>query len=62
MTGNRHDKDCQLLFLTRYAWNLTLTNKFRRGSRINTDRFPKRAPPSGVRGRAHPGNFLGFSP
>ena len=36
----------------------------RRGSRINTDRFPKRAPKAqasrGVRRRPPPGNFLDF--
>ena len=36
----------------------------RRGSRINTDRFPKRAPKaqasSGVRGLAPPRNYLDF--
>ena len=37
---------------------------YRRGSRINTDRFPKRAPKaqasSGVRGLAPPRNYLDF--
>jgi len=44
----------------------TFTFQTRRGSRINTDRFPKQAPKAqdfkGVRGHASPGAFLDFNP
>ena len=44
--------------------DLLFLQRARRGSRINTDRFPKRAPKarafSGVRGLAPPRNYLDF--
>ena len=52
-----------LRYLSQYE---TFTFQTRRGSRINTDRFRKRAPKAqafrGVRGHASPGAFLDFNP
>ena len=51
---------CDVINAKRY-WQ---GDRIRRGSRINTDRFPKRAPKAqasrGVRRRPPPGNFLDF--
>ena len=48
----------------RAQFNETFTSVIKRGSRINTDRFPKRAPKaqasSGVREKAPPGKKLDF--
>ena len=56
---------CQTaVFTVTHAKSLSLRIVCRRGSRINTDRFPKRAPKAqasrGVRRRTLPGNFLDF--